>query len=427
MPLVPTSIPAAWRLPLQLGLGLLVCLISMGAPVPPEGFVHRSYLAHLPMPTTAAWNAPQTFPPLPVALEPGIGAYLETSIPHAAVPQAFATLEKLPLKWVRTEIPWAGVEPQRGQFAWERWDGVVAGLQARRYRTLGMLCYWTHWVDPYSDAAIDDFGKYAERVARRYRGRVAAWEVWNEPNERTYWQSTPERYVRLLRAAYEGVKRGDPNAVVVGGSFSGVDLIYLRTLLKLGAASYMDYLSVHPYSFGWNPEDAHLVAELRGMAQELRKVGMSDRLWVTEIGINLTGEARHANLLQRTWLLLQQSGVVDKLFWFTLYNPGSPTYPLYRADWSPKPSVEALEQTVGRLGPSLPQGSALPADLQAPWISGTPHALSPLQAWWFQAGKRRTLCVWSSVGTVDCSAAPQHLPATMTSNPYWHVAADGSW
>lgn len=330
-----------------------------------------------------------------------MGSYLETGCPGPEVARALVELEKLPITWVRNEIPWAGVEPERGHFDWERWDRVVDELHARDYRILGMLCYWNNWVDAYSDAGIREFGLYAERVARRYRGRVSAWEIWNEPNEAIFWKSTPERYVRLMRAAYEGVKRGDPNAVVVGGSLSGSDLTYLRTLLRLGAARWMDALSVHPYSFGWSPEDAQLIPELRGIAAEMRRAGKSDRLWLTEIGIGITGEEKQARLLERTWALLQQSGVVSHAFWYTLYIPNDATYPLFRTDWKPKRAVAPFQRITRQLQGATASGSALPADWQTPWAAGTPHALSPLQVWRFQRGTEVTQLAWCPGGEIS--------------------------
>jgi hypothetical protein len=397
----------------------VVSLLLLALPVPGSGLWPRSYLANLPMPTPAAWSGAHEIAPRESApCLAGVNASLEAGCPAAEVPRALEELDRLSLDWARTEIPWAGVEPERGRFDWQRWDGVVDGLRARNYRVLGMLCYWTAWVDPHSDAAIEEFGRYAERVARRYRGRVGAWEIWNEPNERTFWQATPERYVRLMRAAYEGVKRGDPDVIVLGGSTSGVDLPYLRTLLKLGAGRWMDALSVHPYSFGWRPEDAYLIAELRGAAAEMRRAGKSDRLWVTEIGLNVPSEVAQAQLLERIWILLQQSGVVEAAFWYTLYVPNDPVFPLYRADWTEKETAKALRRIRQRLAGSPPRGSALPADHTLPWGAGTPYALSPLQAWCFGSEAEKARVLWSPTGRTTIPPADSSVEV-VESAPAW--------
>jgi len=404
----------------QLMAGLALCLALMSAPTLGRGFWDRAYRANLPMPTLAAWNAPDQLPVIPASSKAGIGCYLGTVCPAEQIPQALVELERLPVNWARTEIPWAGVEPSRGVFNWKPWDQVVNSLHARHYRTLGMLCYWNSWSDPYSDEAIEAFGGYAERVARRYRGRVAAWEIWNEPNDQVYWKSTPGRYVRLMRAAYEGVKRGNPEAIVVGGSLSGVDLTYLRQILDAGGAQWMDFLSVHPYSFGWEPEDALLIQELRGAADLMVRAGKPGRLWVTEIG-TLVRPARQAQQLERTWTLIHQSGVVDTIFWFCLYQPGATGYSIFDSNWKPKPSVEALRGVVPRLRDTVPIGSGVPADLQAPWAAGTPHALSPLQAWGFRRGEQLTTVRWCPEGEVAISRVGGGLPEVLGPGPCWET------
>lgn len=46
------------------------------------------------------------------------------------------------------------------------------------YRILGKSCYWK--------PRPEVFGQFAQAVARRYRGKVALWSVWNEPNLEHY-------------------------------------------------------------------------------------------------------------------------------------------------------------------------------------------------------------------------------------------------
>jgi hypothetical protein len=284
-----------------------------------------------------------------------------------------------------------------------------------------MLCYWSTWAEPYSDDAIRRFGAYAEAAARRYRGRVRAWEVWNEPNEATFWQSTPERYVRLLQAAYEGVKRGDPDAVVVGGSISGADLVYLRKLFALGAGRWMDAVSVHPYSWGWTPESSLLLDELRGMALAVRSEGLPGGLWITEIGIGRP-DVLQAALLERTCILMQQSGVVDAWFWYCLYLSSPNGYPLFRPDWRPRPTVGALERTAERLKDAVPAGSGAPADLRQPWAAGGPHAHAGLQSWCFRRGGEWFRATWSPGGAVHLQASSGW--AAIGKTPVWETSAE---
>lgn len=405
----------AWGIPLTALLFLV--------PVPASGFWWaRGYQANLPMPTPAAWRAPL---PAPAGESPpygdGVCVGLETSCPREETPQALKALDELGLAWVRTEIPWAGVEPAPGKHDWQRWDRVVASIEAHGYQTLGLLCYWTPGVQPYSDASISAFGRYCETVARRYRGRVRVWEVWNEPNDKTFWTASPERYVDLLRAGYEGVKRGSPEALVLGASLSGADRHYLRRLLRAGAARWMDRLSLHPYSFGWSPESALLVQELRGMSAEMVSAGKSPWLWVTEFG-NTRGEKQQAQWLERAFILMRQSGVVEAGCWYCLNVPSTPGFSLYRRDWSPKPAATTFAALSRRLRACTPLGSALPDDVTAPWGSGRPAALSPVQSWSFRTPGGEIRSSWVERGSAEApalvgGAAKRRL--SLSTQPTW--------
>lgn len=416
--------------------GIVLIAILFRTPTPDRGLWGRAYLANLPMPTYAAWEGEwqgtghlpgRDFPEPKPASPAGLGAYLDTGVTQAHVPRALKELERWPTRWARTEIPWAGVEPQPGRWEWSRWDKVVDGLHVRQYRVLGMLCYWTGGIEPYSDAAIAAFGRYAEAVARRYQGKVDHWEVWNEPNS-TFWSSTPERYVQLLRAAYEGVKRGNPQAMVIGASLSGVDLFYLRNLFRLGAAQWMDALSVHPYTFGWPPESTRLIQELRGAAAAMHAAGKSPGLWLTEIGVSSWNERKAADWSERTIILAAQSRAVEAWFWFCFYLPYPSAYSLHRPDWTPRPVAARLKGLIQRIDGAQPVGSGLPGDLTAPWGAGHPAALTGAQIWCFRGPKQIETAGWVSGNSLRLSPTVSGAtgPAVLHESPVWWSLPDGS-
>jgi hypothetical protein len=204
---------------------------------------------------------------------------------------------------------WREIEPTRDQFHWEVTDQVVA---AAEYYGLDLVVRldqhpaWASAVQPPLNAPPDHLGDYrhfVERVAMRYRGRIRAYIIWNEPNLALEWGGRPPdpaAYVELLRTGYEAVKAGDPAALVVSaglaptngdGELAMDERAYLRAMYRAGAARYFDVLGAHPYGLG-QPPDAPLTANgglVFGRLVELRAImldnGDGDKpVWITEVG-----------------------------------------------------------------------------------------------------------------------------------------------
>src|SRR5690606_6824477 len=104
---------------------------------------------------------------------------------------------------------------------------------------------------PPQDVAL--FGQFMQRLVQRYRGQVAAYELWNEPNLQREWNGMAldaAALVALLRAGAEGVRAADPAALVISaapavtGINDGVtaldDRLYFRAMLEAGAAQAVD-------------------------------------------------------------------------------------------------------------------------------------------------------------------------------------------
>ncbi len=111
-----------------------------------------------------------------------------------------------------------------------------------------------------------DFGDFCHALAARYRGRVKAYQVWNEPNLAREWGGKPPDpvgYTELLQACYIGIKTADPQALVISAGLSPTgngpphampEKEYLIGMYEAGAASYFDVLGVHAPGFLYPPE-----------------------------------------------------------------------------------------------------------------------------------------------------------------------------
>ncbi len=213
---------------------------------------------------------------------------------------------------------WRQIEPTRDQYHWQSPDEVV---QAVEYYGLDLVVRldqhpeWASSVTTTLNAPSDDLADYArfvQTVAARYRGRVRAYVIWNEPNLAREWGGRPPDpagYVALLREAYRAVKKADPNALVVSAGLAPTnhqdeealdDRLYLEAMYRAGARSYFDVLGTHPYGFAYSPDDAHGAHEGLNLArlEDLRAImithGDAEKpVWATELGwtVEARGEA----------------------------------------------------------------------------------------------------------------------------------------
>ena len=92
----------------------------------------------------------------------------------------------LGVKWVLHQLSWYGIEPQKGIYKWELLDGAINALSADGVSIILNPVHapaWSWATDKLGypkDPA--DFARFMTAVAQRYKGKVAGYEIWNEPN-----------------------------------------------------------------------------------------------------------------------------------------------------------------------------------------------------------------------------------------------------
>jgi len=186
-----------------------------------------------------------------------------------------AQIAGLGLGWVKQQVDWRFFEPNAGQMDWSGYDAVVEAASQHGLRVMLSVAKapaWTHTSyqdDTPSNAPPDDFSLYADflgRLVDRYRGRIHAIEIWNEQNLDREWDTaegvSAERYVEMLRMAYQVIKSRDPNIIVISGALSPTgwtgadpdnparvvsmdDLLYLQEMMNYDFLNYCDCVGVH--------------------------------------------------------------------------------------------------------------------------------------------------------------------------------------
>ena len=255
-------------------------------------------------------------------------------------------------RWLRVDIDWSVIEPNRGQQNWSVPDRVVDRARARGFEVVGIIAYTPAWArvagggDTHGYPADPaTFAGFARQAAQRYSTRVTHWEIWNEPNLTNFFRPRPDvgRYVELLAAAAPAVKSVQPNARILNGGLApavdnGSDIspvTFVQQLYARGAHQYFDILSVHPYSYPALPSDASTQSwntfyRMRLMRDTMVQYGdAATPVWATEFGAptgtasNAVSTQRQADIIADGIAEARRLGWVQKVFVYSMRDRGT--------------------------------------------------------------------------------------------------------
>jgi hypothetical protein len=319
--------------------------------------------------------------------------------------QIYGLITGMGFNWVKQQVEWSRIETAKGQYNWGDIDRIVSGARAAGLNILLSVVKAPAWARPGGDFSVEgppnnpqDFADFMGAMAARYKGRVQAYEVWNEQNLHYEWGNEPinaARYVDMLRRCYSAIKAADPGAIVVSGAPTPTgmndgkiaidDRLYLEQMYQAGLARYCDAVGVHPSGYN-NPPDAdwrtwsdpsapsfkgHPSFFFRGTMEGYRNIMVkygdgNKRLWPTEFGwstfqslgtsapagyeyANHNTEAEQAQFLVRSIEMMRSWGWVGPVFvWNLNFAPvAGPAdekagFGIVRHDWSLRPAYHAL-------------------------------------------------------------------------------------
>jgi hypothetical protein len=275
-------------------------------------------------------------------------------------------------RWIREEISWANLEPGKGVFNWGLMDAALTQAAQAGFGIIGMLLTtpgWArvsdcnsritrnggaqnYWCPP---ANPQDFADFVAAAVERYDGdgindapgspRVAAWQIWNEPNNWATWPGEAHEYGAILAAGYAAAKAADPTALVAtggvyvfdggtrtGGNRDGLEFLGAAFTAVPAAQTSFDALAIHPYMPDTAPDRAELyglvslwgrIANTRGWLDAKR--GPNVPIWISELGWSTCTasspvcktEQEQANYLVRSYGIALALGV-QHINWFQL-------------------------------------------------------------------------------------------------------------
>jgi hypothetical protein len=201
----------------------------------------------------------------------GVPTYAGAS--QADVDTALDAAKAAHAKVVRVEALWSLIEPAAGQrnaAELAAVDRVVAGAAQRGMKALLMIDSTPCWASSspdkgscpagaadtnratrYPPSDVQRYVDFATFLAARYAPDLAAFEIWNEPDQinEIYWAG-PNKvrgYVAMAKAVYPALKRVAPSVPVLAGAFVGANGKWLQALYDAGIKGSYDAISVHFY------------------------------------------------------------------------------------------------------------------------------------------------------------------------------------
>jgi polysaccharide biosynthesis protein PslG len=309
---------------------------------------------------------------------PPIGGINLTSLAFGAsiatVNQQIAWARAIDAHVIRIEIPWSTLEPnsqgQVDQQALAFSDRLVDQVSAAGIKVV-VLAMWTPCWASSAPAALlrtcrpgqnskaqvwppsnpNTYGSFVAFLAARYGSKLAAIEVWNEPDQANedYFAgpNKAQRYAAVLRAAYPAIKQADPAMPVLAGSLVGSNGAFLRELYAAGIRGYYDGLSVHYYNL--------VLASLRYIHEVQLANGDTKPLWLDEFGWSscwprqriqqeqgcVTTQAQAANMSNVFRSLARTPWVAAEIV-YELQGPRSEDFGVLTETGTHKPSFAAL-------------------------------------------------------------------------------------
>lgn len=346
---------------------------------------------------------PQPLPGLALPSEQryGVNASLQQYATDQDLQHALQLAKQAGFSWVRQNFPWAEIEPEPGDYRWERWDRLVAAVRQQGLGLIAVLDSSPAWARRPADQDnrsappqyVSTYGLFVRAFAQHYAGQVTCYQVWDQPNIFPYWGAAPvdpAAYVRLLRVAASELRAADPDGVILcaalapntePGGRNMSDVQFLRGIYEAGGRGQFDALAAKPYGFWSGPDDRCVSTSVLNFSrlillrEEMVRQGDGDTpIWAVEFGWNSLpadwqgqpspwGSDDMSKQTARTTQAIQRArqewGWLSVMGWAQLQPAAPATDPLWgfallQADFQPTPFYQALQQAMAAPIPASP-------------------------------------------------------------------------
>ncbi len=292
---------------------------------------------------------------------------------------AFARCAAAGIRWLRCDIDWQYHCTTNGTMWWQVLDLTFASAESHGVQLLPILTGYNRVTGAQAYEDLDGWSEFVRQFVTRYKDRISAVEIWNEPDHPSFWSGTAAQYAALLQRSYATVKAVDPSIKVVLGGLTSNSSSYLSSLYSNGIKNYCDVIAFHPYVWPHSPSEEwktypNSISEALGIngtthsytrrITAIKSVMSSNGdgskpLWITEMGwpsggsSSAVSEAQQASYLTNAVAIAFANGV-EKFFAYELKAPETNSsdpesyFGILHSDYSVKPAYLAYRDAIVR-------------------------------------------------------------------------------
>lgn len=281
----------------------------------------------------------------------GINSHIATrwQLP-GAFPPAVARVGESGADWVREDIHWYRIQRTPDAHEWQYYDDAFAQLTQRGLNILAVLGHPPGWAtpnphdDPYANSFAapdpDLFAAWAAETVARYRHHITYWQIWNEPDNASFWQPSPNprAYAALVNATARAIAAVAPEAIIVAAGVNPFNPDFLMAAAQAGLWNSIDIVAIHPYVSPHAPHQSGLAQAKLMLSALFARYGPRP-VWATEVGwssgvsdrdpLGQLDDRTQAAYLAQGIPMLWQSGI-DVVFWYALKDEQHNPYGLIR-------------------------------------------------------------------------------------------------
>jgi hypothetical protein len=204
-------------------------------------------------------------------------------------------------------VKWMHIQAARDVYDWAKMDDWISKAEAQKQDVLYTFGGTPTWaaIDPApppqclnstfpnacSIPKLEDYKAFVTALVTRYKGRIAFYETWNEPDCKCFWTGTIQQMADYAKEAATIIRSIDPAAVILSPSFHGVSMSsHFRPLVEAHPWHEMfDIVNVHMRAKPNYPPE-NFLAVWQMVVDELARDKIDAAIWDDEHGIT-TGDA----------------------------------------------------------------------------------------------------------------------------------------